>query len=82
MTKEVFENEIKKMINESKCDIDVVSRCHIIFKRTTVITLNCFAIFNCDEIVINPEPLTLSFYRRGVYVGLVNLKDVKNVYMI
>ncbi len=81
MTKEIFENEIKKMISEGECDVDVVGRCHITFKRTTVITLNCFAIFNCNEIEITHETLTLAFYRRGVYVGLVNLKDVKDIYI-
>lgn len=82
MTKD-FENEIKKMIDDGKCDVNVNGYISFTFSRTVVLKLNCFAVLNCDEIKFDNEGTEfLSLYRHGFYFGLVDVKDVKDIYMI
>ena len=83
MTKKDFENEIKKMIDDGKCDVDVNGYVSLTFSRTVTLKLNCFAVFNCDKIKFdNDRTEFLSLYRRGVYFGLVNIVDVKDIYIV
>ena len=90
MTKQFFENEIKKMIDDGKCDVDVNGCICYTFKRTVAVHLNCFAVLNCDKIEFdNVVTKIVSLYRHNVYIGLVNVyiglvnvKDVKNIYCL
>lgn len=80
MTKQDFENEIKKMIDDGKCDVNVNGSISFTFSRTVVVKLNCFALLNCDEIKFDNNRTGILFlYRHGVYFGLVDVKDVKDV---
>lgn len=83
MTKKDFENKIKKMIDDGKCDVDVNGYICFEFKRTVTVNLNCFAVLNCDKIKFdNDRTEILSLYRRGIYFGLVDIEEVKDIYMI
>ena len=83
MTKKDFENEIKKMIDDGKCDVDVNGCISFTFNRTVTVKLNCFAVFNCDKIKFdNGRTEIASLYRRGVYFGLVDIADVKDIYIL
>lgn len=83
MTKEVFENEIKKMINDGKCDIEVNGYISFTFSRIVALKLKCFAVLNCDEIKFDNVGIEfISLYRHGVYYGVVDVKDVEDIYMI
>ena len=83
MTKKDFENEIKKMIDDGKCDVDANGYISFTFKRTVALKLNCFAVLNCDKIIFdNGRTEILSLHRHGIYFGLVDVEDVKDIYFI
>lgn len=83
MTKKDFENEIKKMIDDGKCDVNVNGYIRFTFSRTVALKLNCCAVLNCDKIKFdNDRTEILLLYRHGVYFGLVDVEDVKDIYMI
>ena len=80
MTKENFENIIRRMIDDGKCDVDVNGCICYKFKRTVTVKLNCIAVLNCDKIKFdNDRNDIFSLYRHGVYFGLVDIEDVKDI---
>ena len=82
MTRNEFENEIRIMIDEGKCDVDENGDICFTLSQTLIITLNCYAIFNSDKITFDKKNGILSLYRHNVYIGLVVVKDVKNIYCL
>ena len=83
MTKKFFENEIKKMIDDGKCDVDVNGCICYTFKRTVAVHLNCFAVLNCDKIKFDNDRTEIaSLFRRGVYFGLADIADIKKIYIL
>lgn len=83
MTKKDFDNEIKKMIDDGKCDVNVNGYISFTFSRVVTLKLKCFAVLNCDKIKFDNDRIEfLSLYRHGVYYGVVDVEDVENIYMI
>lgn len=83
MTRNEFENEIRRMIDEGKCDVDENGDICFTLSQTLIITLNCYAIFNCDKIKFdNVGTKIVSLFRRGVYIGLANIADIKDIYIL
>ena len=83
MTKKFFENEIKKMIDDGKCDVDVNGYLCFTFKQTVSVQLNCFAVLNCDKIKFdNVGTKIVSLFRCGVYFGVVDIADIKDIHIL
>ena len=82
MTRNEFEIEIRKMIDNGENNVEEVAIGSVCFtfNKPLAVNLNCNAILTCDKIAFdNYMTDFFSLYRHGVYFGMVDVKEVRYI---